>query len=546
MTDIIKKRRVLIVDDEMLVRVGLKTSIKWEENGYQIVGDARNGKEALEMFKAFSPDIVISDISMPQMNGLDFIEKLHELSKNVITIILTHYESFDYAKKAIDLEVSEYLLKSDLTEENLLKTLNSAVLKHEKHFSKAKVETEKENKTNKIEKSLSNETKLNLIKLFKSNSLDKDEFENLSTNFPATFFCLAGCTITDFLHDRKSNDLQSNKSIEMIQNLISEILLDNPSFKSIFFYSNTFIIVFNFMDDSEEKRMSIYHLLNIVRKNIKQFFNFYMTIGISSIHKEVNSLGLSYMECQSAIENCFYNNLYISFFNKELELQVKSINEEDFSQKAESIMAIFKKYLEDENTVEFLDYLKKFGDEIKQTGNVRLGRFVVSSLLSELKSYKILHEETKYLSYNDFYHFDLLYEYFGNCLSQANFGNKNLENNNHSFAIKKCLDYINKHYTENIALTDLADHIEMSRSYLSFLFKKETGYSFSRYLMKKRVDTSKNLLTSSQEKIYLVAEKVGFDNPYYFSKVFKEQTGFTCKEYREKQFASSNVARSLD
>lgn len=545
MAEIIKKRRVLIVDDEMLVRVGLKTSINWEENGYQIVGDARNGKEALEMFSAFSPDIVISDISMPQMDGLAFIEKLHELSKDVITIILTHYENFDYAKKAIDLEVSDYLLKSDLTEENLLKTLNSAVLKHDKHFEKLDSDLKKEKNTN-IDFVLSENIKQNIVSLFENEILNEEEIDILNTTFSGSCFCLAGCSIIDFIQDEKNEYLQANKSIEMVQNLICEILSDNPSFKCILYYKKAFIILFNFMDDSEEKRMSFYHLLNIVRKNIKQFFNFYMTIGISGIHRNISSLELSYRESQSAIENCFYNNLYISFFNKELELKAMTENSEEFSESAESIMHIFKKYLKDKNSTEFLDFLKKFGSEIKLTGNTKLGRFVVSSLLKELKKYDILQSDTKYLSYNDFYHFDLLYEYIRNCISQSNYGSKAFENNNHSYAIKKCLDYINDHYTENIALTDLADHIEMSRSYLSFLFKKETGYSFSRYLMKKRVDTSKNLLTSTQEKIYLVAEKVGFDNPYYFSKVFKEQTGFTCKEYREKQFINTNLVRGLN
>jgi two-component system response regulator YesN len=543
MTEIVKLRRVLIVDDEMLVRVGLKTSINWEENGYQIVGDARNGKEALEMFAAFSPQIVISDISMPQMDGLAFIEKLHELSKNVITIILTHYENFDYAKKAIDLDVSDYLLKSDLTEENLLKTLNSAVAKHEKLFEAIDLDAKKENNNKKNEIVLCEDIKENIISLFQNKELKKEEIDSLNTTFAGTYFCFAGCTIIDFIQDKNSDELQENNSIEMIQNLISEILSDNPSFKCIFYYKSTFIIIFNFMDDSEEKRMSFYHLLNIVRKNIKQFFNFYMTIGISGIHRDISSFELVYRECKSAIENCFYNNLYMSFFNKELELKAKSINSEDFSEKAESIMVIFRKYLKDKNSVEFLDILKKFGSEIKLTGNVKLGRFVVSSLLSELKKFGILQKETKYLSYNDFYHFDLLYEYVGNCLSQSNFGSKTIENNNHSYAIKQCIDYIDTHYTENMALTDLADHIEMSRSYLSFLFKKETGYSFSRYLMKKRVDISKTLLTASQEKIYIIAEKVGFDNPYYFSKVFKEQTGFTCKEYREKQLINKSLKR---
>ena len=530
-----KRKRVLIVDDEMLVRVGLKTSIRWEENGYQIIGEARNGKEALEMFKVFSPDIVISDISMPQMDGLTFIEKLHELSKNVITIILTHYESFDYAKKAIDLDVSNYLLKSDLSEENLLKTLDLAVKKNEILLNSVEHESHKTISKKGLVIDISNEVKKNIISLIQNKKLDQKEMEELNNVFPGDYFCLAGCTIIDFLQDKKLDKIQINNNITMLQNLICEILSDNVSFKSILFYKNSFILIFNFMDNSEEKRTSFYHILNILRKNIKQFFDFYMTIGISSIHKNILSLNLTYKECKSAIDNCFYNNLYISFFNKKLELNDNPIEEEVIVKNSETIMNIFRKYLREKNRIEFLDYLEKFGNQIKETKNTKLGRYVLSSLLSEFKKYDFIQPESQYLSYKDFYHFDLLYAYVENCLSHSNYENNDMDNNNHSFAIKKCIEYINEHYTENIALTDLSDYIEMSRSYLSFLFKKETGYSFSRYLMKKRIDVSKNLITSSQDKIYIIAERVGFDNPYYFSKVFKEQTGFTCKEYREKQ-----------
>ena len=103
--------RILIVDDEFLVRLGLKTTIDWKAHGYQVVGEASNGNEALEMVTSLEPDIVLVDIKMPSMDGLEFIKRAKEISRNLSFLILTNYENCQYAKRAVALGVSQYLLK---------------------------------------------------------------------------------------------------------------------------------------------------------------------------------------------------------------------------------------------------------------------------------------------------------------------------------------------------------------------------------------------------------------------------------------------------
>jgi len=112
--------KVLIVDDELLVRIGLKTIIPWEDNGFYIVGDASNGIEALEICQKTKPHIVITDIKMPKMDGIELSRKLKELDKKIKVIILTCYNEFDYAKEAISLGASDYVVKSTMEPEDLL------------------------------------------------------------------------------------------------------------------------------------------------------------------------------------------------------------------------------------------------------------------------------------------------------------------------------------------------------------------------------------------------------------------------------------------
>ena len=106
--------------------------------------------------------------------------------------------------------------------------------------------------------------------------------------------------------------------------------------------------------------------------------------------------------------------------------------------------------------------------------------------------------------------------------------------NNYTYIISKCIKYIEENYMNNISLFDLADYTQKSKSYLSTLFKQETHVNFSIFLIKYRIEKAKQLLKESDYKIYEIAERVGFNNPYYFSKVFKETAGLSCKSYRNK------------
>ena len=117
-------KKILIADDEFLVRLGLKTTIDWEQHGFIIVGEAKNGKEALELFEQSDPDILLTDIRMPVMDGLEVIQTVKQKKRSLKCVILTHYDDFNYAKEAIKLGASDYILKSDLNSDNLFSILN--------------------------------------------------------------------------------------------------------------------------------------------------------------------------------------------------------------------------------------------------------------------------------------------------------------------------------------------------------------------------------------------------------------------------------------
>jgi two-component system, response regulator YesN len=523
-------KRVLIADDEMLVRVGLKTSIDWEAHGYQVVGEARNGKEALDMFTVFHPEIVITDISMPQMDGLEFITRLRELSSNVAIIILTHYDSFEYAKQAIGLHVNDYILKSDLTKDNLLAVLSRVESSSPSEVIHQKQHMEARNPL--IDRSQAEQLRLSL----EGADLDEAGTELLSQLLPGESFCLVACSLHNMYAEHDMQSVVNASNTDMLLSLSQEILSEIPSYRAILFFREHLVAVFNFQEYSKEKRMGIYQIVNMLKKNIKQFFNFDMLIGISAVHEGLASMPLMYGECCDAIEISFYNDMHISFFNESSEHRRSDGHATD------EVLAIFRSYLEHEETAEYLDYLKKFAEQVRQSGESSFGREVLGELLKDLKRHGGMRDSSyEYLSFDDFYSFENLFGYVESACNELDLSASadGVRPQSHSYIIKQALAYLEDRFTENIALTDLAAHVDVSRSYLSFLFKKETGLSFSKYLTRKRIDKSKKLLKETSDKIYVIAEQVGFDNPYYFSKVFKEYTGYTCKEYRDKNFSFS-------
>jgi len=126
--------KVLIVEDEILVRIGLKMSVDWERHGYQIVGEASDGIEALRLCESLKPDIVLTDIKMPKMNGLEFIKQLNDKYPDIKAVILSNYDEFSYAQEALNLGAVNYVLKVDVNPDELIEILNNIREKYIKNI----------------------------------------------------------------------------------------------------------------------------------------------------------------------------------------------------------------------------------------------------------------------------------------------------------------------------------------------------------------------------------------------------------------------------
>lgn len=527
-------KKVLIADDELLVRVGLKSTIPWEENGFMVVGEAKNGKEAMELFEKFDPDILVTDIRMPIMNGLELIQEMKARKSKLKAVILTHYDDFSYAKEAIKLGASEYILKSDLNQDTFLAVLNK--------LSSDRVPF-KDSYAGEIPEKVKSEDNAEILlkRLALGDYKSRQELNSMVKEFGLYFangFCMAAA-VKIFVSDINETAYgpEGETLVKLIENVSNQVL-DNGFISRVFCYTGGEIIyLFNAegIKDSKKLGETIKNQLGVLKKNVAQFLDAELSVGLSSAGVSCERIPELLEEARTAQQQCFFERFGIAVFQPEaagkkadcpkinldtLRNYIKTVEE---SRLNEYIDSVFGELLTLRNIshvkevfIDFLSYAKIFASELN------------------LKNEPAFNEQKlSYRNFDKMHNYEMAKKYIADIYRELLHQTDGNRSARYSYVINKSIDYIRKNYDKNISLIDVADCVQISKSYLSLLFKQETGINFSSFLTNYRIEKSKKFLKESNCKIYEIAEKVGFDNPYYFSKVFKEVTGTSCKEFKK-------------
>ncbi|WHH61122.1 response regulator [Petroclostridium sp. X23] len=527
-------KKVLIADDEFLVRVGLKTTINWEENGFIVIGEAKNGKEAIDFFEKFDPDILLTDIRMPIIDGLELIQKLKEKKKTLKAVILSHYDDFVYAQEAIKIGASQYILKSDLSSDNLLAILK----KLSDEIDTIQEKTNTPYNQSDIQNMNNDQYNRMLMKRFITGDFESTDelagiLEEASKTFKHHSFAIAVASIKykDNTHYEKDKELFA----KTINNISSQVF-DGRDFFQISFVEDkriTYLLNMEIQDNVRENQEKIIHLMMLLEKNIKQFLDIKLTIGISEIGSEVDKLPQLLKQAEIAQKHCFFELSEIMIYQQgmlikkesspkvSLEVLKSYVRLFDIEKIEKYINAIFTQLY----AAKRIDYVKDVFIDLLSYGKI------IAIELNLMNQSSLNETKFRYGNFEQLHTFEAVKKYVLDIYHAL--VNYKGDHEKYSYVISKSIEYIKNNYFKNIALSDVAEYVEMSRSYLSLLFKQETGINFSNFLTNYRIEKSKELLTGSNLKVYEIAEKVGFDNPYYFSRVFKETIGITCKEFKK-------------
>lgn len=533
--------RVVLVDDENAVLEGLKKKVDWGKLGLKIVGTATDGLEALDIIEETKPNILITDIIMPIMDGLKLVEKVNETHKEIKTIILSGYDEFSYAQKAIKLGACEYQLKP-ISIQGLEKTLQSIISSIEEESREQNV------KTNLVEE---NHNNYELIKryvftgLFQGRSENNEKFFNKIYESYAPYKSIAA--VLEIKKGRKKRkDMAAEEKeliINSVLNVTNEIIeSNNEGFAMRLDEWRVGIVMFYDQSWKEKQiRNSYTWLFCLVTENIYNHLNYSAVIGVGNYQENLKDIRDSYIQAKRAVQ---YSLLYPEkkmIRYKEIENHRNNELQKVYT-KREKELTEYIQQREIRKIYQFIDewkYLIKNCEKISYETVIYLGYKIVLAGGSILKMYRSS-------SNQDFCNEIQLLDQIKECESIDHligwmkefyqYVLNSVESDQHCSSITSyIIQYVEKNYMKPIELNQIAENLFITPNYLSTLFKKETGQSFKKFLMECRLKKARELLLDPKYKIYQVSNAVGYENEEYLCRLFKKNYGVTCKEFRDQQ-----------
>ena len=525
--------KVIVVEDEEPIRNILCQIIDWNSFGFDLVFQAGNGQEALDYLSDNDTDLVITDIMMPFVDGIELCRQLKILKPSVKTIILSGYNDFEYAREAIKYNVSHYLLKP-ITALEFKGTLEIIKKEMDEQFANQKDIRLLKKQYQESRELLKNNFLMNLI-LGYTKSMNFDNLEKrFNISLSAEHYRMA---VIDL--EESSNDNGFDRSLlefaayniasDLIKNIRDSIVFIGPD--------GQLCIIIKY--DTELDQVGIQNIINCLEDisyQIKRLFRIDSSIGLSNTCDNVIDLKYAYKDALDALEYKVLegpNKVIIrSNMNKKPSFTFNHIEDQldkiEYSIKINDTEALKK-------TLEYIFSFARFG-------NIGLDDFKTLLLKMLISVNKIYIDNTE----NNGIDFDLFNKifkmnniseiqefYFETYKSLA----KEIEKERNSEEQRYIIDakkYIDDNYSDStLTLDSISTRLFLSSGYFSRLFKKSTGLTFIDYLTEIRMQQAKKLLTGSNMKVYEISVKVGYDDPNYFSYNFKKHVGVTPSVYRK-------------
>ncbi|MCM3781748.1 response regulator [Neobacillus mesonae] len=501
--------KVLLVDDEKIARVGLRTVFDWKGHGYEVVGEAANGAKAMKWVESRDIDILITDIAMPVMDGLELTRAARELCPWVQVLLLSCHSDFKYVREGIRLGASDYILKPTLTESTLVPVLDH--LRQKMHQEKQNLRILNEYKREAVLKPYIKKEQL----LCKALSDDDQSSTALYREMSAGSFRVAVLDID-----------QSHISLELIKKRWYDEFPDTvfstagPNRCAIYLRKDaaTLLLLEGWIDREHDS-------LNFSTSELS------LTLGLSSLHEASHRIRYAFEEAKTALAAKFFTGpgRVLSTETMETYYPAEPVdNQESILQFTDMLRSgLYSKGEEILNNICKYWIKSKSKDQVITEAEELLSLFVQQGAKQEIVSHiRQLDRLKQVQEVIDIVKQD--YRYLTAALSTALSPEESL----HERIIGQAVSYMHTHFRKSISLQEVANHVSVSRNYFSEMFKRVTGHTFIDYLIHLRLGYAKDLLGSSSFKVYEVAERSGFNDVKHFSKQFKKWVGMSPAEFQ--------------
>lgn len=528
--------KLLIVDDEPLVQVGIKSMLNWQELNIEVCATAVNGQVALELIESQKPDIVISDIKMPVMDGLELLRKTDEIygSERPVFLMLTSYEDFKMAKEAIKYRAFDYLVKLELTPEALRETMEKVTALLDKRTAPVTNAPALSSSGINVYRDRFIISLLN--NLFESEEQMLLQAKDLNINLDAPHFL---CCYGSFEVSGK-DALPADKQIALFSTSLQMIKELTEKFAPCYVLGldiSHFALILRFSEKNEptlEDYKKICGAFEKIKISLQNYYNVLLRLGVGfvvstplGICESYQYSRLSYRQTtedhpvfyQVPEEDMPHDAFHFSLFKKELTKAFEEYNSETltatFTTLCELLSAHPHHYVQALDAASNILYL---AISLLPDGTETLNEIFKDSP----ESYMSLYRQTTVDQIVNWL------EYLSSSIS-ALFEDKKKDYKNRIVSDVKA--YLCEHVTEKLSLNEVAAKFGISPSYLSQLFGKYSDAGFNEYINILKIEAAKKMLREENRKVYEVADALNFGSEFYFSKVFKKVEGISPTEF---------------
>ncbi|MCM1124647.1 MAG: response regulator [Eubacterium sp.] len=529
--------RIMLVDDEEEVRKAIIHNMDWEALGFELAGDAENGEDALEKLDQLEPDVVITDIRMPYMDGLTLTARIREKYPSMKILIFSGYDDFEYAQQAIKLNVTEYILKPVNSEElaAILKRIRKSL--DEEIEQRQNIDSLRESYMNSLP--ILRELFLNdLVRGISDTAAAEEKLREYKMDILNAHKWLVAVIHVEKMEQIETQELSQHQ--ELVPISVRELMEDclRPYCRFVIFNSAEGITVIAAVD-GQNSQTELINLLEDICKESRRLLAVTITVGVGHSSNTLQGISDSYRTAVDALG-------YQAIVGKGRTIYINDVEPVNrgklrFHTRDEDELVIAIKFGPQDRIAQTVRELSACMEDAKvHTRQYQAYMMSVVNCLIRLMQQYDLDIEDMFGSKNQY---EELVE--GICLKEEfadriipvacrmNEAMNRKRDNTTRKVIQEAEEYIREHYSDpELSVETLCRHLHMSPAYFSTVFKKETGQTYINYLTEVRLNKAVELLNETDDKTYMIAQKVGYQEQNYFSYVFKKRYGVSPTKYR--------------
>lgn len=503
--------KFIIVEDEVRIREGIRRLILKMDGKNVIVGEAENGKEGLEIIRKEKPDVIITDVRMPIMDGLEMLEILHKEGCTANTVVLTAYSEFEYARTAVKLGVTEYLLKPIVLAE-FFETINRI-----KQMKQKKNQWKRTKQIGSLDQIIKNVLSGDLCLEQETINYTETEF-GIDEEIP---LALLICCFEDWISKNCERYIRKIKTIMFDKPEINFCIWENEKQREIG------LLLYNYEDGRSIKRWLQGHFLcreesmkGMALGWVESENIFLLKNSYEALEKYLEWNILLGEEVIISYPDIKHIKTSVCMYPMEIENQMKIAICANNYRMIEKCTRKFQRYFETQKMYDpkqvkecYIRFLWMVINLSKETGNFNFENIEQRGFLERISNVRTR-------------------QGLQNIISELMLNLQKQEERIENLNVKRTVALIHEFYQSGITLDEIAGKLGVTPEYLGMQFHQETGVNFSTYVKALRINKAKELLVGTQLKLYEIAELVGYSDSKYFSKVFKADTGQLPAEYR--------------